>query len=177
MTKSIRRLYAELKPIHYDLRLVPDASSMTFSGEVRVRLKKTGRPSQRLTLHQHGLKITSATITKHDKKGSRELEVTRINNQNTLDEVRLHTSETVYSGDYEVVMEFQGVITKGVTGLYPCSFKYASKEHVVLATQFESHHAREVFPCIDEPEAKATFQLTLTTPSGCGRRATTPSGR
>ncbi len=49
-------------------------------------------------------------------------------------------------------------------GLYPCFYEHEGKKKKLLATQFESHHAREVFPCVDEPEAKAIFDLTLTTP-------------
>jgi aminopeptidase N len=161
MARSVRRLYKELKPNSYVLRLEPDTAAMTFTGNVTVRLKKTGRPSQRLTFHQHGLTVESARIIRSDKKGRRELPVARINNQNSLDEVRLHTNEMVYSGEYEIHMTFRGRITRGMTGLYPCFFTVDGTEHVLLATQFESHHAREVFPCIDEPEAKATFQLSI----------------
>lgn len=174
MTKSIRRLFAELKPSHYQLQIVPDAVTMTFSGTVTIRLKKTGRPSKRLTFHQHGLKIASATVAKLDKKGRLTLEVVRINNQNSLREVRLHTAEMVYSGDYEVSMRFEGKITNGMTGIYPCFFTHDGQEHTLLATQFESHHAREAFPCIDEPEAKATFRLTLVAPEGQQVLSNTP---
>jgi aminopeptidase N len=48
-------------------------------------------------------------------------------------------------------------------GLYPCYYEHGGEKKELLATQFESHHAREAFPCVDEPEAKATFDLTLTT--------------
>jgi aminopeptidase N len=117
-------------------------------------------------LHQKDLKITSAKIVKHDKKGDQALAVERINNQNGLNEVRIHTKDKVFPGDYSVTLEFEGKITKPMHGIYPCYFKHEGKGKMLIATQFESHHAREAFPCIDEPEAKATFELTLTTPAG-----------
>jgi aminopeptidase N len=120
---------------------------------------------QRITFHQKELKITSATIVKQDKKGDKELPVKRINNQNSFDEVRLHVDDIIYPGNYTVTMEFEGKITKPMNGIYPCFFKHNGKDKKLIATQFESHHAREAFPCIDEPAAKATFDLTLETPA------------
>lgn len=147
---------------------------MRFSGTVEIRGRKIGRPSQRLTFHQKGLKVTTATIRKHDKKGDHELQVVRINNQNSLNEVRLHTQEKVFAGEYTVTLEFNGQINRHMNGIYPCFFKHDGADKVLIATQFESHHAREAFPCIDEPEAKATFDLTLTTPVGETVIANTP---
>ena len=129
----------------------------------RFRKKKSGRPSERITLHQKGLKISNAKITAIDKKGVRqEAPIARIVNHNAYDEARLHTESTLYPGEYELFAEFEGVITKNMDGVYPCFFTDDGQEKRLIATQFESHHAREAFPCIDEPEAKATFQLTLT---------------
>ena len=48
-------------------------------------------------------------------------------------------------------------------GLYPCYFTHDGVKKQLFATQFESHHAREVFPCVDEPAAKATYDVTLKT--------------
>ena len=51
-------------------------------------------------------------------------------------------------------------------GLYPCYFTHDGIKKQLFATQFESHHAREVFPCVDEPAAKAEYDLTLVTRTG-----------
>jgi len=163
MMKSVARLYTQFQPKSYDVTFDIDEDAMRFSGTVKIEGKKAGRPSQRITLHQHELKITSAKIVKHDKKGDQELAVKRINNHDSLNEVRLHTEQMAYPGEYTLELDFEAPITDGMTGIYPCYFKDGETEKKLIATQFESHHAREAFPCIDEPEAKAVFTLTLIT--------------
>ena len=49
-------------------------------------------------------------------------------------------------------------------GAYLSSYQHEGREELLVSTQFESHYARECFPCIDEPEAKATFDLMITIP-------------
>jgi puromycin-sensitive aminopeptidase len=166
MSKKVRRLFESFKPRHYILNLNPDREKMVFSGNVIISGQKSGRPSQRLTFHQKDLKIIKAHITKHDKKGDHEVEVDRINYHKSFDEVRLHAKSMVYPGLYTIRLEFEGKITKQMNGMYPCSFELDGQQKQLIATQFESHHAREVFPCIDEPEAKATFDLTMVIPEG-----------
>lgn len=174
MSKKVTRLFTQFQPEHYQLELAPDRDAMSFTGAVTIRGKKVGRPSKRLTFHQKDLKITKAVVTKHDKKGDQVVEVVRINNQDSFDEVRLHSSGLLYPGEYTVTMEFEGKITRPMNGMYPCFFTHEGQERKLIATQFESHHAREAFPSIDEPEAKATFDLTLVSPAGETVIANTP---
>lgn len=172
--KSVTRLYQNFQPSHYNLALDIDPEAMTFTGIVEITGKKVGRPSQRITLHQKDLKITAAKITRHDKKGSEEKNISRINPHKTYDEVRLHSPDMLFPGEYTIELEFSGHITEPMNGIYPCLFEVDGKEKKLIATQFESHHAREVFPCVDEPEAKSTFDLKLVTPKGQTVLANTP---
>jgi len=164
MSKKVKRLFEQFQPEHYELDLIPDRDAMTFIGTVTITGKKVGRPSQRITLHQKDLKITSASIIKHEKNGDTKVMVDRINTHAGFDEVRLHSKKELYAGKYTVRLEFSGKITRAMDGIYPCFFKEGEVEKKLIATQFESHFARQVFPCVDEPEAKATFDLILTTP-------------
>lgn len=174
MSKKVRRLFEGFQPQNYHITLDPDRDTMRIAGSVTIRGKKIGRPSQRFTFHQKGLTITHATVTKHDKKTTRPIEVSRINHQRTLDEVRLHTDEQLFAGEYTITLDFTGDITRPMEGIYPCFFEHDGKQKQLIATQFESHHAREAFPCIDEPEAKATFDLVLKSPVGETAIANTP---
>ena len=178
MPSKVRRLFEQFQPENYNLKLELDDVAMTFTGSVTIRGKKTGRPSQRLTFHQKQLKVTAATLVKHDKNGDHTVEVSRINNQDSFDEVRLHSEAMLYPADYTVTMEFEGTITRPMNGIYPCFFEHDGQQKKLIASQFESHHAREAFPCIDEPEAKATFDLRLVTPEANSKEvlANTPVG-
>ncbi len=174
MGKKVRRLYRQFQPNHYDLSLDVDPDQMTFAGKVVISGQKVDRPSERLTFHQNGLQITAATICFHDKRGDKLIDVKRINNQKTFDEVRIHAADMLYPGKYTITLEFKSKITRPMNGIYPCFFEHEGVQKKLIATQFESHHAREAFPCIDEPEAKATFDLTLISPAGQTVIANTP---
>lgn len=175
MAQKVKRLYEAFQPHHYILELQPDRDNMIFTGKVIITGRKIGRPSNRLTFHQIGLKINDTHVTFHDKVGDKEIKIDRTNLHNNYDEVRLHSSSKIFPGQYTVSLSFSGKITKQMSGIYPCFFKHEGKEKKLVATQFESHHAREVFPCIDEPEAKATFDLILTSPNGETVIANTPA--
>lgn len=162
MGKTVKRLIDQFVPENYKLSIEIDEEKMVFSGNLIVAGKKVGRPSKRLTFHQKGLSITSAKVTNHAKQ-TKDLAIKRINTHKSFNEVRLHSTEMVYPGQYEIKLEFSGKITDQMTGLYPSYFEKDGQKKIIFGTQFESHHAREVFPCIDEPAAKATFELTLTT--------------
>lgn len=162
MSKRVKRLYAQFAPEHYDVHIKIAEDKESFSGSVAITGSKKGRPSKRITLHQKGLKISQPRVSRIDKKGSSSnVSVSRVVTHKAYDELRIHSDDILYPGTYKISLDFTGVITKNMDGVYPCFYKYGDIEKRLIATQFESHHAREAFPCIDEPEAKATFQLTL----------------
>jgi aminopeptidase N len=167
MSKAVTRLFNSFQPEHYDLVISLDAEQKICRNTVTIRGKKTGRPSQRLTLHGKYLKIMSAKIVRHDKKqGDQEIAISRINLQKSLDEIRLHTEESLYAGELTITIEYEAPIQASMHGIYFSTYKHEGSEKTLISTQFESHHAREAFPCVDEPEAKAIFDLTLITAEG-----------
>lgn len=167
MAKNVKRLYSSFKPSHYDVKMNIHEDKRNFNGEVVIYGQKTGRPSKRLTFHQKGLKIQRAEVVSVSKKDAKTIvPVSRIVRHESYDELRLHSEQPLYPGQYIVTLEFSGVITKNMDGIYPCFFEIDGVQKELIATQFESHHAREAFPCIDEPEAKATFKLSLEHASG-----------
>lgn len=174
MGKTVKRLFNEFHPIKYSLDIIPSREDMLFTGKVIIRGMKIGRPSKRITLHQKGLQIISAKVIKHNKHSDQEIKLKRINVHKRFDELRIHTENIISPGTYTITLEFTGKITRNMDGIYPCYFNDKNQQQILIATQFESHHAREVFPCIDEPEAKATFDLTLTTPKDETVLANTP---
>jgi aminopeptidase N len=175
MGKMVTHLYDSFHPERYDLEIAPDREKMTFGGIVTISGQKVGRPTKRLTFHQSGLKITEASIVHNDKRGDAPIAVSRINNQEKFDEVRLHTDGLIHGGKYTVTLKFKGKITRPMNGIYPCFFEEDGKQQSLIATQFESHHAREAFPCIDEPQAKAVFKLSLISPNGEAAVSNTPA--
>ena len=165
MTKSVPHLAEQFSPGHYNLHIdISKRAERTFSGSVRI----TGRLNHTNTfiaLHAKGLRIKTATIDGTEATVS----------QKEDDELRLTTGHDLTIGAHTLHLTFEGTITDPMHGLYPCYFTENGVAKELLMTQLESHSAREVFPCIDEPVAKATFGLTLTTEPNITVLSNTPA--
>lgn len=164
MSNKVKRLFKDFCPSEYDLKLKVDPDKDIFEGSVVIHGRKNGRPSKRLTFHQKELKIKRVNVTFKSKNQDQQVAVTRFNKHEKFNELRIHSDQLLYPGEYIVDIEFSGKITRPMNGIYPSYFDNNGKTEKIIATQFESHHAREAFPCIDEPEAKAIFNLSLITP-------------
>lgn len=46
-------------------------------------------------------------------------------------------------------------------GIYPSYYEVNGERKQLIGTQFETTFARQAFPCVDEPAAKATFSLAI----------------
>ena len=152
MTK-VPRLLDTFTPNHYNLTLdLTRAEEKEFSGTVIISGDST---SESISLHSKGLTIQSATIDNQPADVS----------FGEFDELRL-SQPNLKNGNHTIHINFSGNITDAMHGLYPCYFTHDDVKKQLFATQFESHHAREVFPCVDEPAAKAEYDLTLVTRTG-----------
>ena len=152
MTK-VPRLLDTFTPNHYNLTLdLTRAEEKEFSGTVIISGEST---SESISLHSKGLTIQSATIDNQPADVS----------FGEFDELKL-SQPNLKNGNHTIHINFSGTVTDAMHGLYPCYFTHDGIKKQLFATQFESHHAREVFPCVDEPAAKAEYDLTLITRPG-----------
>lgn len=149
--QTVSHLIETFVPEHYQLSLDLDRPKRTFSGIITMNgMSLAG--TNKIMVHAKDLDITSVTLD-----GKKAGFAFGENDELTI------THADITEGRHLVTIAFSGKITDAMHGLYPCYYDHDGEKKELLATQFESHHAREVFPCIDEPEAKATFDVILTT--------------
>ena len=150
---SVNRLVEKFKPEHYELKLdLAQAKNREFNGIIDIFGEINNE--KEIALHSKDLEIKKIISTNDIK-----LNFSKAEN----DEILVNIKKLNFKkGDkIQLKIEFSGKITDAMHGLYPCYYKENGEEKELFATQFESHHAREVFPCVDEPEAKATFSLEI----------------
>lgn len=141
---EIRRLLDYFAPQHYQLQLNIEPEQSRFSGQVTVTGETVGKQAR---LHSKDLDILSVKTERNDSPDWR------------LSEDELIIDDTAN----EITVQFQGRLSDtAMNGLYLCKYRQDGHTRRLFATQFESHYARKCFPCIDEPSAKATFDLSIT---------------
>ena len=156
------RLPTTVTPERYQLKLAPDLSNWTFTGEGKIAIR-VHEPVLDIVLNAAELEIQEVSLRSPDGKllrGGARFDVT--NEQATLS-----FDETVPPGSGELQIRFSGILNDKLHGFYRSTYKNPDgRERRLASTQFESTDARRAFPCWDEPAFKAVFQVTLVVDQG-----------
>ena len=106
-------------------------------------------------MHCAELKIISCQVT---SKGNIIKSSPKTNEKK--EELEIKLSEKV-KGEITIDLKFQGILNDRLLGFYRSQYTQNGKTKYLATTQFEAADARRAFPCWDEPEAKATFDISI----------------
>ena len=141
-------------PLNYKLTFEPDLKKFTFDGleSVSINCKKSVNI---ITMNCAELKIKSCIV----KSGKKIIKSTPKINEKT-EELQIKLGEKI-RGLCTVDLEFKGILNDRLLGFYRSKYQQNGKTKYLATTQFEAADARRAFPCWDEPEAKATFEISI----------------
>ncbi|KAG9262956.1 endoplasmic reticulum aminopeptidase 1 [Astyanax mexicanus] len=151
------RLPDSVKPLHYDLLIHPNLTSLSFSGAVQIQLDVL-QETRHIFLHSKSLEISRALLL-----GSRYQHLLQVQESEAFEQIALSYENFTFStGLYVIRLEFSANLSESFHGFYKGTYRTSSGEVRTLAsTQFEATHARSAFPCFDEPAFKANFSIRV----------------
>ncbi|GAA3625832.1 M1 family metallopeptidase [Lactobacillus hamsteri] len=143
---AVKRFYETLHPEHYDLFIDVKRADKKISGTSTI----TGEAQEDTVLvNQKFMKVSSVRADGKEVpfEVSDEDEAIKINLGRT--------------GKTTIAIDYTAPLTDTMMGIYPSYYELNGEKKQIIGTQFETTFARQAFPCVDEPEAKATFTLSL----------------
>lgn len=154
------RLCKTVKPSHYDIHLSPDLDKFVFEGTVSIDVELT-EGHKHIRINAKELEISSFEAV--DKDGKAHKGEVELNEELEIATVKF--AEQLKAGKYVLRSKFTGTLNDKLKGFYRSVWTdEKGGKHPIATTQFESTDARRAFPCFDEPEFKATFDVKLTVP-------------
>ncbi|XP_073323015.1 endoplasmic reticulum aminopeptidase 1b [Pagrus major] len=151
------RLPKTVFPLHYDLTIHPNLTTLDFTGVARIQLDVLEDTST-VVLHAKQMQVSNVLLLAPE--GVRPLKVLEYPQFHQL--ALLSDSVLTKGRRYEVHLEFAANLSDSFHGFYKSSYRTKNGEVRVLAsTQFEATFARAAFPCFDEPAFKANFTIQI----------------
>lgn len=155
------RLPEHIIPVHYDLMIHANLTTLTFEGTTAIEIT-VSQPTSAIVLHSNHLQISKATLKKGTGERQAE-EPLRVLEYPPHEQIALLAPEPLVVGrPYTVVIDYAGNLSETFHGFYKSTYRTKEGEVRILAsTQFEPIAARMAFPCFDEPAFKASFLIKI----------------
>ncbi|KAL6628860.1 peptidase family M1-domain-containing protein [Neocallimastix sp. 'constans'] len=163
MVYSDTRLPENVIPVAYRLDFYTSIENSTFDGKEEIDIEIL-KDTNSIIFHSENLSLSNITI-------SNENEVLKPNSIQFTKEsnfVTLNFNETLKSEtNYTLHIQYSGKLNSNGIGYFIEEYNNKDgSQSRMAATQFEAADARRAFPCFDEPQLKATFQLNMTVNDG-----------
>ncbi|EDV92817.1 membrane alanyl aminopeptidase [Drosophila grimshawi] len=164
------RLSEHINPINYDITLRPyllesdNTKRFTFDGEVWIEIEPV-QTTNLVSLHSKNLEYSRSEYWEKPAAGA-TAQIRQITNptQNAETDIRsFYTGlDLIAKQRYILHFKYTGLMGDDMHGFYRSSYVNDNNETKWLgSTQFQTNHARRAFPCFDEPQFKATFNVSL----------------
>uniref|UniRef100_A0A4W5PMT2 Aminopeptidase n=1 Tax=Hucho hucho TaxID=62062 RepID=A0A4W5PMT2_9TELE len=174
------RLPDYVKPVHYDLHLEPDLTTDLYTGSVSVHLE-VRRPTRHLWLHIRETFISAVPrLVLKTPQAQRELTVAIKGcfefkpQEYVVVEAAEELVATKLNEVYVLSLDFQGWLNGSLVGFYRVTYTENGAIKKIAATDHEPTDARKSFPCFDEPNKKATYNISITHDKNYGALANMP---
>ncbi len=141
----------------YDIVINTVKSDDTYTASVEI-IFNIDEQTKEIELDSKGLKIIKCDFYSESHENQPSLNFKTKNNKLVINSY----SKFEKDKNAKLRIEFEGKIADDLKGIYASKYlSNSGKEEKLISTQFEPTDARNAFPCIDEPNYKAKFNLTL----------------
>lgn len=163
------RLSTNHIPKLYTLRMNLDPESTGFKGEVQINfLTKNYTTYIQLNADPNHITINEVHLNAaHTCNVSNVDENTQIANISCPLGIQPNENN-------QILLKFSGVFRSSIYGLYKARYIENNVTQHYIATQFESIFARRAFPCFDEPQLKAEFDIEIVHPNDYTAKSNSP---
>ena len=154
---AAQRLPEIARPENYKLAFTPDLDSAKFEGDETITVRVL-KPTSEITLNAADIDFHNVTITANGMT-----QKANVTPEKDKEMAVLSVEKQLPAGTATIHIAYSGILNSEMRGLYlgkdDQGRKYAS-------TQFEATDARRAFPSFDEPDYKATFDITAVADKG-----------
>ena len=165
------RLPRTVIPSRYAIELRLDPTSSTFDGSEDVTIS-VREPITEIVLNGKEVTVRAGAVVASDDTIT---EIAKAVPDPSAGRISLELPDELSPGDYVLRLDFTGKLSDLMEGMYRSRYTDdEGREHLVITTHFEATDARRNFPCWDEPDLKATFQMTLVVPDDVVAITNTP---
>ena len=154
---AAQRLPEVARPDSYKLTFTTDLANAKFDGDETITIQVL-KPTSEITLNAVDIDFHSVTIM---SGGSTQTAKVRPEKEKEM--VVLEVGKPLAAGSATVHITYTGTLNSEMRGLY---LGKDDKGRKYAATQFEATDARRAFPSFDEPDYKATFEITAVADKG-----------